>query len=772
MVYDERGNFIGDTHWREDYDLADGDDLELERGGVIIQVGECVGSSDQDLSELIDKRVEEKVRRQAVAAARRPPATPVAPLHVLKPQSTTQKHLHDVIGTPSGHHGRAVIPKESPYEERQHRQAPVQSGDVRPPKRQRREVSPPSKNGYAQSLFGATLTLSGWSASQPPSRHLLKTRHTQEEIAPSSSPNTGNHNNHPGPVPDVAREQSSLQKAPSHSSRGPVLQVTDAHTSRQSIPRPRSSLRPESSLFADLGKSDSLEEGSTAFDKTISLTTNQKTKKRERSSILSSRSINQDLSRLREDNRNLEQESPNENGKPLKRGASNDAQKKNGLITNEGRAPSHKPHNPKIVDLTHDEVATPRNQPILDEPRTELRIKSRKKRGLLMVSERHTMHNSTPAPETAGVGPDARSPSRSNTQPDGGCSVKESEDVRRPNREHTRPTSAEEIQQNASRQKKTKTGSDDNNVYGHNARSPVGGSNSDEMQYPDKHKLTSEKAAEGGGMNEGGDTNTAETCVTGNRRRLTSKPPSSTECAISLSGVDRDRGHLTLDKKGDKGAESEPPPPRLAKLGRRNIKSREVIGLIFEDESGPAAAVQRNGRIQEELPADSQSGQATRNQHQERNVSRNHLATITARADPEPGFQITGLSVVKEPTMLQGQNSREPNLSGHRLADASIPADEAASTTAAKQSMPPVANPATRGKKAAKPSDAAGQMPVCPLSTESAGGPSLHQNPRKMGAQVQADKGSTRSSLPGFSRANGGPWSREAHDLFDFKRPS
>ncbi|KAI0185905.1 hypothetical protein EV127DRAFT_347243, partial [Xylaria flabelliformis] len=159
MVYDERGNFVGDAHWREDYDLADGDDLELERGGIIVQVGECVGSRDQDLSELVDKRAQEKAERQAAAAARRPPATPVASLHMVRPQPLLQKHLHDVIGTPSGHHGRAVVPRESPYEERQQRQTPLQ-GDTRPAKRQRREIPPLSKSGYAQNLFGATLTLS------------------------------------------------------------------------------------------------------------------------------------------------------------------------------------------------------------------------------------------------------------------------------------------------------------------------------------------------------------------------------------------------------------------------------------------------------------------------------------------------------------------------------------------------------------------------------------------------------------------------------------
>ena len=60
MVYDERSNFVGDTHWREDTTFDEGEELELERGGIMVEVGECVGTREQDLSELVDKRVKER----------------------------------------------------------------------------------------------------------------------------------------------------------------------------------------------------------------------------------------------------------------------------------------------------------------------------------------------------------------------------------------------------------------------------------------------------------------------------------------------------------------------------------------------------------------------------------------------------------------------------------------------------------------------------------------------------------------------------------------
>src|SRR6187402_2584144 len=51
MVFDERSNFVGDTHWRRDSEFDAGEELELERGGILVEVGECAGRRDQDLFE-------------------------------------------------------------------------------------------------------------------------------------------------------------------------------------------------------------------------------------------------------------------------------------------------------------------------------------------------------------------------------------------------------------------------------------------------------------------------------------------------------------------------------------------------------------------------------------------------------------------------------------------------------------------------------------------------------------------------------------------------
>lgn len=130
MVYDIPRNFIGDTHWRgrEDEAVQDGDELRLDKG-VLIQVGDCTGSTEQDLTELLEKRrpTQEKSRRDASYGSAnfdttRPAATPLAQLR--------PKSLNALLGTPRGAYGRAVLPNKSPFEGRN-------AENVRPLERER-----------------------------------------------------------------------------------------------------------------------------------------------------------------------------------------------------------------------------------------------------------------------------------------------------------------------------------------------------------------------------------------------------------------------------------------------------------------------------------------------------------------------------------------------------------------------------------------------------------------------------------------------------------
>jgi hypothetical protein len=177
MVYDERGNFVGDAHWREDFEFGEGEEIELDRNGILVQVEDCVARRDQDLTELLDKRAKEKEERNnSRAAGSSPLRTPGSAARTSKPSQVPpgnfgSKSLNELFGTPTGHHGRAAVPTTSPFEERLRAQQTFDQKDSmeRPAKRAKRE-SLPSKLGYAQNLTGATLTLSGRSTRPAPPR--------------------------------------------------------------------------------------------------------------------------------------------------------------------------------------------------------------------------------------------------------------------------------------------------------------------------------------------------------------------------------------------------------------------------------------------------------------------------------------------------------------------------------------------------------------------------------------------------------------------------
>lgn len=119
MIYDVPRNFIGDTHWREDEAVQDGDELQLEKG-VLVQVGEAVGHIEQDLTALFEKRRQKPAASPCMltspprptwgATARSAPA----PLSQRRPKS-----LNALLGTSRGPHGRAMLSAMSPYEHRQ-----------------------------------------------------------------------------------------------------------------------------------------------------------------------------------------------------------------------------------------------------------------------------------------------------------------------------------------------------------------------------------------------------------------------------------------------------------------------------------------------------------------------------------------------------------------------------------------------------------------------------------------------------------------------------
>ncbi|KAL7815913.1 hypothetical protein V8C44DRAFT_323355 [Trichoderma aethiopicum] len=71
MVYDDGGGFVGDGHWQGDAsEVAEGLEMNLDRGMAIVQLLECTGSKEQDLGEVLGKRVREVEERRVSAAAK------------------------------------------------------------------------------------------------------------------------------------------------------------------------------------------------------------------------------------------------------------------------------------------------------------------------------------------------------------------------------------------------------------------------------------------------------------------------------------------------------------------------------------------------------------------------------------------------------------------------------------------------------------------------------------------------------------------------------
>ncbi|EPE26933.1 hypothetical protein GLAREA_02847 [Glarea lozoyensis ATCC 20868] len=170
MVYDERSNFVGDVHWREDHELCDGDELQLERGGILVQVEEKLETHNQDLSELVDKPRKEKEARAAARTANGSPGSFGKTQNFGTPAHTAMPKSLNRLLTPSGHHGRAQIPITSPFEDRRNIESvtlPIHE-EQRPSKRRKCHEPQDSKSGFAQNLTGAMLNLTSSKPSSTP----------------------------------------------------------------------------------------------------------------------------------------------------------------------------------------------------------------------------------------------------------------------------------------------------------------------------------------------------------------------------------------------------------------------------------------------------------------------------------------------------------------------------------------------------------------------------------------------------------------------------
>lgn len=109
MVYDDAKNYIGDLHYRE-AEFGEGVEIQLDRG-VKVEVGEPLGETQTDLTPILERQRPEKT----VSQVRKPNASC---LNSTNP-SQRPKSLLEVLGQSQGQRGRARLPLQSPYEQRQ-----------------------------------------------------------------------------------------------------------------------------------------------------------------------------------------------------------------------------------------------------------------------------------------------------------------------------------------------------------------------------------------------------------------------------------------------------------------------------------------------------------------------------------------------------------------------------------------------------------------------------------------------------------------------------
>ncbi|KAI5921731.1 hypothetical protein F4810DRAFT_318459 [Camillea tinctor] len=854
MVYDERGNFIGDTHWCEDYGFGEGEELQLERGSSIVQVAECVGSRDQDLSELVDKRAQEKVRRQSAALARRAPAVESSTPQAATPHfQLQQKPLHSLIGTPTGHHGRAAMPTESPYEERQKQVASPLDDNARPAKRRKRDPSPPSKSGYAQSLFGATLTLSGRPMSSAPIRHqpskALPVR--EDNLNPASSDPSHQDS-------DLDSGQTATKPHLAPKSRRPGLLNVQPGSSLLKIKPSRPASPPAQSIAIDATGLSSSPPGHKIDDvqrspsrSTISHTKKSGSKKVEKAKSLKtqnplrSASINRNLCNPRGSGDTLlkvNAEHVSDDSISIKHPVEGveDGQPRTSRPKMASRKRNHlsivaAPDASKIVDLTSEKEPLLTEPPSVNEPRTELRIKPRKKRGLLMMSEKGAVDNSISMHNKPKTRKHRDPPIKSferlsvdsvgetGSMEEGPLAGKSSDDAAQPTQDNTRlvgdgpydPTDVDKPQRETqgrdtiaiqklrrkSRREANPSGSSEEMTAGKQNRA-----SSVKSYTQNKDKTGSSYMDQGHHDPSPFDDDSSEERMPRGRRNKTREQTviqsleHQSDDQANEDSPPRKRRSLRRKNTPSEVVEEydepeSPPPPRLAHLGRRNIRSKEVIGFIFDDDDVKPISRSNSESIDqasevcvhpdksaiEILPATSKNAtietpEATDSRVQDQITdSENESLTTKPRCEQggDPQYpSVPPAPLAKIPLQRQDSTMSNPSTMGVDKPTVSL----AQSTVAKPQNVPipKLINPATRGKKAAKPSDAAGQMPICPLPSEvgphMTSNPEQPPNPRKRPGLANGKAAS--AAMPGFARANGGPWSREAHDLFEFRRPS
>lgn len=801
MVYDDRGHFIGDAHWQSDGDLEPGDEFQLDRGAAIVQVSDCTGQREQDLTELLDKRAKEVEKRRANAGARAsgPRTTGVTAGAVATtrndqtPSFLRHRSLNDIVGTPA-RIGRAVISPHSPYEARliakrtEQQDIPSPSEDSRPSKRAKRDLSPPNKSPHARSLFGATLTLTPFASSAPPNRSqalqdgtpLVSNTTSNVTEAIQSRPGKGNRRRSSSLLQEFEIiDLSSTENPPSpcrspQAALPPEARDSPAHSILASNPRPQLNSKAFRSLLTNVSR---LPKGSTTFaeddveimdeddysvtrigrtnaertggssgpDYTSQLSTTSARDDRPNSKTRpSGQKVVGSSIRLRE-SKKISSDSPKDDEPALS-------------VPSSGQQPKKLPAAVKGVPRsTH-------------EPRTELRIKSRQRRGLLMVSEqkgRALLRKYSAGPSRQGI-PNMGFVAASSqhqvvdkaTETNEELGLKETSvsDVGRtsPTPSNISHVSMSDLENDATvsgddqgktspnsiSEPETVNAEEENDQDDESHKGEVARFDNSLLSSPPKRQLHSKRQRRAIVSDDEFEAQVSSHKAKGNNN--SKRQRGKTRAAQPFLSDDKSEDALWNLDAGEGTSISAPRTatrrqqaqdatsssgPRITKMARKSVKSREIIGFVAQDDDHPTTAFGSNFKP----PLES-----------------THTKT--------PGVLSADSPAESPSESIEDANGSEPE------------ASNATTDKPISKQAPRLVNPATRGKKAARKEDAAGQVPQ-----------NIPQPAPVVPAPPQVEKQVTPTSnpvlqdkpvMPGFTTANGGAWSRHAEDLLGMTRPT
>lgn len=738
MVYDDGNHFIGDAHWQEDGDLQEGDEFSLDRGSAIVQVSECTGHREQDLTELLDKRARDVEKRRANATARTPRAITAISVPARQDQPSAlhprNRPLSSMLGTPS-RLGRAAIPQRSPFEARQIAQSEnpgEQKEGSRPAKRRRLEDSPFQKPSHARSLFGEKLTLSAVPVSTPVSRSqaLRDETNGDEEAQPTGENSIAETtSDKPGAkslkkVPERSRQERSRQEPPKSSdeviclSSPPVPKIADPPAKVQRQPRLQvSRARPNHQRDVSIEIQEDTATGSLNHAVPLrppleEVLSNEVTTHLEKSKA--KQALQKDSSPPRKVQKKTKAPPKTRKKAPEPKGKIDDPE-------------SEKP----VVDRV---VARKASPPKNEGPRTELRIKPRQRRGLLMMTEKVVrslsveVESSEKQFDIPASSPMFVPQSPPNQPEKFGFNIQIAETVASPPKPLAVPESPPKM---ANKQRTASHGAndDDERPDGLTALAPVDRVSSPLLQ-PDDTYLPASAQVPVEIVSD--DDQPVKSRNLRPRRRIQNSRPkvkpvssdSDSDASISEPPVPpRQKKARAVDTQKASSA------PRITRMARKSVKSREILGFVVPSDDhvfNPPTALARGISKETQGPCHS--------------VTEKQLELHMEEAD-----------AITQPTKVPEVVS---SIANKELVDKSE-----------SQPKPKLSNPATRGRKAARKEDAAGKLPQTIVQLE----PVAPQPPKTTKTLPPQEK---TAELPGFAKANGGAWSRHAEDLLGISRPA